>query len=134
MPVLLSCVCTLGVGRIMAMHTSSLAVVYAVMGLVIISLGVVNTIMSAACTVIAEKDQVGGLFGVMEAVESIAGLVGPTIGGLLYRVDPNLPILSVVAIYALVFLCTLGFYKKHILEFHTTYRGADKHGDKLKAS
>jgi hypothetical protein len=30
---------------------------------------------------ISPSDETGGLFGVMEAVESVAGVVGPTLGG-----------------------------------------------------
>lgn len=56
--VLIICVATLGFGRVVAMLTSSLVVVYAVMAAVIISLGVVNTAISSACTRLADKDQV----------------------------------------------------------------------------
>ena len=46
--VLLVCVAGLGLGRVAAMLTTSLVAVYALMGAVIVALGVVNTAMAAA--------------------------------------------------------------------------------------
>ena len=60
--------------------------------------------------------QVGGLFGVMEAVESSAGLVGPALGGILFRVGPNVPLISVVAIYSLVFIAIFMYYRDTIVK------------------
>ena len=65
--------------KVVVMMTSSLAVVYAVMAIVIVCLGVMNTALAAACSRLAGGDQVGGLFGFMESLESLAGLVGPTV-------------------------------------------------------
>lgn len=113
--VLICCITALSLGRVIAMLTTSLPVVYTVMAFVIIALGVVNTAMSSACTRLADEDQVGGLFGVMDAVESIAGLIGPTLGGLLHRLGPHVPIASVVAIYASVLLAVMLFYRKTIV-------------------
>ena len=45
---LLLCVAGLGLGRVAAMLTTSLVAVYAIMGAVIVALGVVNTAMAAA--------------------------------------------------------------------------------------
>ena len=53
--------------------------------------------------------------GVMEAVESISGLVGRTLGGLLYRCGGIVPLISVVTIYSIVFLVIISFYRKHVL-------------------
>ena len=55
------------------------------------------------------------MFGVMEAVESSAGLVGPALGGVLYRMGPNIPLVTVVLIYALVFFAIFLYYRDTIV-------------------
>ena len=72
---LCACAVSLSAGRVMAMMTSSLAAVYVIMAAVIIALGIINTAMSSAVTKLADADQIGGLMGVMEAIENCAGLV-----------------------------------------------------------
>ena len=59
--------------------------------------------------------QVGGLFGLMEAVESSAGLVGPALGGILYRMGRHIPLVTVVVIYALVFSAIFLYYRDTIV-------------------
>lgn len=115
-PLLLVCIAVLGAGRVVAMNTASLTVVYIVMALVIMSLGVVNTAMNSAVTRLADADEVGGLIGVIEAVESSAGLVGPTLGGLLFRQNPNFPLVCVVGLYGVVFVAVWNFYRGYVLE------------------
>lgn len=56
--ILLVCMVVLSVGRVAAMHTTSLVTVYAVMGLVIVGLGVINTEMAAAVAKITASNQV----------------------------------------------------------------------------
>ena len=51
----------------------------------------------------------------MEAVESSAGLVGPALGGILFRMGPNVPLVTVVIIYALVFLAIYLYYRDKIV-------------------
>ena len=113
--VLLLCVAGLGLGRVLAMMTNSIVAVYVIMGGVIVALGVLNTAMASAISRLAPADQTGGLFGVMEAVESSSGLVGPILGGLLFRCGPNVPLATVVAIYGLVFVAVYMFYKDTIV-------------------
>ena len=115
-PLLLVCLAMLGAGRVVAMSTTSLNVVYVVMALVIMALGVVNTAMNSAVTRLADADEVGGLIGVIEAVESSAGLVGPTLGGLLFRKNPTFPLACVVLLYAIVFVAVWMFYRSYVLE------------------
>jgi|TARA_B110001469_G_scaffold104392_1_gene103274 hypothetical protein len=43
----------------------------------VIALGVMNTAITTACSFLADGDQLGGLFGIMESVESIAGNPSP---------------------------------------------------------
>jgi MFS family permease len=117
-PTNLLCVCavSLSVGRVMAMMTDSLPLVYVIMAAVIIALGIMNTAMSSAVTKLADADQVGGLMGVMEALENCAGLVGPTLGGMLFRLGENVPITIVVGCYILVFVLIKVYYQDCIVE------------------
>jgi len=113
--ILLVCMVALGGGRVLAMLTHSLPVVYFLMAGVIIALGVVNTSISSACGALAGADQAGGLFGLLEALESLGGIFGPTLGGLLHRTHPEAPIVSVVVLYMLVFVAVWKFYRKTIV-------------------
>jgi len=53
------------------------------MALVIISLGIMNIYINSAMANLSNEKQRGGLNGVMDVVESISGLIGPALGGLL---------------------------------------------------
>lgn len=100
--------------------------VYIVMAFVIVALGVVNTSISSACSRIAGADQVGGLFGIMEAVENLAGLMGPFLGGILYRYNTNAPIVTVVSIYLILLMAVGIFYKSTILQHNPPSDEKDK--------
>ena len=113
--VLLACIVGLSIGRVLAMLTSSLALVYVMMAFVIVALGVVNTAMSSACSHLADSNQVGGLLGVMDAVESLGGLVGPSLGGMLFKLGPNVPLITVVVIYAAVFIAVYQYFQTAIV-------------------
>lgn len=131
---LCACAVSLSAGRVMAMLTTSLVGVYIIMAAVIIALGIMNTAMSSAVTKLADADQIGGLMGVMEAIENCAGLVGPGLGGILFRAGSYVPISAVVTFYLLVFVLIKFFYKRHIVEHKrvhpTKYKGADEDKDK----
>jgi len=113
--VLLACIVGLSIGRVLAMLTSSLVLVYIMMAFVIVALGVVNTAMSSACSHLADSNQVGGLLGVMDAVESLGGLVGPSLGGILFKLGPNVPLITVVIIYAAVFIAVYQYFQSAIV-------------------
>ena len=51
----------------------------------------------------------------MEAVESSAGLVGPALGGILFRMGPNVPLVTVVLIYTAVFFAIFLYYRDTIV-------------------
>merc|ERR1719263_1281955 len=78
------CVATLALGRSIASMSATLPWLFIGTGSVILSLGVLNTSISATASRIANKDDIGGLFGVIEAVESVSGIIGPTLGGILH--------------------------------------------------
>jgi MFS family permease len=115
--VLLLCVIGLSVGRVFVMLTNDLTLVYVIMAMVIVALGVMNTAINSACSRLADANQIGGLTGLMESVESLAGLVGPTLGGVLYRFDKNVPIVTVVLLYTLIFIAILLYFRKFILKY-----------------
>jgi len=118
--VILICLCFLALGRVAAMMTTEIEVVYAVMAAVIVALGVVNTAISSAASTLADATQIGGLFGILEAVESMSGLVGPAIGGLLFRSGPRVPLYSVVCIYSVLFVAVMLFYRSTIVSTNKT--------------
>lgn len=120
-----TCVVCLSVGRVVALGTTSLPTVYVVMAVVIIALGVVNTMLSSACARLARREEIGGLYGVMEAVESLAGIVGPTVGGLLYRQHRHAPLTMVVGVYAVVLVLVSLFYRRHVVDYQPPVSSAD---------
>jgi MFS family permease len=126
---LCACAVSLSAGRVMAMLTNSLAAVYVIMAAVIIALGIMNTAMTSAVTKLADADQIGGLMGVMEAIENCAGLVGPGLGGILFRTGSYVPISAVVSCYLLVFALIKLYYKRHIVEHRRVYPTKYKESD-----
>lgn len=58
----------------------------------------VNISINSALASLADEYERGGLMGVMDAVESVSGLVGPVLGGLLSKVGSEAPLVSVVGI------------------------------------
>eukprot|EP01039_Chlorochromonas_danica_P007273 gene7273-8048_t len=109
------CAISLSLGRVAAMMTSSVVLVYLIMAIVVVALGVVNTTMTTDCSRLAKQDQVGGIYGVFEAVEGFAGLIGPTLGGLLHTIHASLPLICVVAAYSLVFYIISVYYHDHVV-------------------
>lgn len=105
---ILGCVLLLGGLRPFALWTSSVLVVYALYIPMVLSLGVMNTAITTVCSRLAEADQLGGLFGVLESVESVAGMVGPAAGGLLSRYHEHATLTAVLGAYALAFALVAG--------------------------
>merc|ERR1712216_418705 len=79
---------------------------YVCFAFVVGALGVVNILIaSEAAHLSGGSGDTGGLYGVLEACESIAGMIGPALGGVLARIGdsremPHLVLGVVVAIYA----------------------------------
>ena len=80
----------------------------------VVALGVMNTAIAASSARLALSDELGGFFGVLESVESVAGLLGPTLGGLLARTHEHAALGAVVTCYALVFALVALFYNAHV--------------------
>jgi hypothetical protein len=73
-PLLLICIGCLSVGRVLGMTSTSLVVVVLISAVIVVALGVMNTAISSAVTRLADRTQVGGLFGILDAVESGSGI------------------------------------------------------------
>ncbi|MDB4339382.1 MFS transporter [bacterium] len=99
---LIICLLALGVGRFVTALTSSIYVLYAALALVVFALGIVNTSISTTITRIASESNVGGLMGVLDTSEKLAGIGGPAIGGALYAYWTFAPVLIVCAGYAVL--------------------------------
>jgi len=112
---LLLCILVLGGARPVALYTQSVGVVYACYVPMVIALGVMNTAITTAASRLAQKEQLGGFYGVMESVENVAGMVGPALGGLLARVD-GFPatLAAVVCFYAAAFVLVALFFSTHV--------------------
>ncbi len=114
--VILVCCLALGVGRVVAFQVNDLRIVYVMFGFIVTSLGVVNTVLTADTCLIAPSSEIGGIYGVLEAAQSAAGMFGPFIGGLLAQIDPvKAPLCAVVGLYAFVFMLVSFGYEKLIL-------------------
>ena len=111
---LLICAAVLGGGRFIAYQTNSMKIVYSVFGLIVTALGIINTIFTADTSKIASPRELGGLFGILGSMESLAGITGPIVGGFLATyVHPIWGPLSVVLMmYGLVFLMILFGYER----------------------
>jgi DHA1 family tetracycline resistance protein-like MFS transporter len=111
--VLLCCALALGGGRMLAYQTHSIVAVYCLFGAIVTALGVVNTIFTADTSKIVDPQDLGGLFGVLASVESIAGIAGPVLGGVLAGIHPiNGPLVAVLLLYGVVFMMVYGGYER----------------------
>jgi hypothetical protein len=98
------CCMVLGIGRHVAFHTDSLVVVYASFLFIINALGVLNTVITADTGAIAPSNEIGSLFGLLQASESAAGMAGPFIGGMVsHYLGKDAPLMAVIAIYTFLF-------------------------------
>lgn len=115
---LLMCAVMLGGGRFIAYQTNSIKVVYSVFGLIVMALGVINTIFTADTSKIANPNELGGLFGLLGSMESLAGITGPILGGLLARyVHPIWgPLYAVLSLYGGVFLMIFWGYERIVCQ------------------
>jgi MFS family permease len=125
---------TLGCGRFLAYQTDSIAVVYALFGLIIVALGLINTIFTADTSKIASPNELGGLFGVLSSVESLAGITGPMLGGLFSKSIHNErgPLYTVVLLYGIVFGLVYSRYEDIVMKGMTSLDRSKDSLDKEK--
>ena len=123
------CCIALGAGRWLAFHTQSIQVVYVLFFFIITALGVMNTVISADTSKIASSDEIGGLTGLLDAVQSASGIMGPIIGGVLGRIswgkDINstnsfAPLVAVVTTYGVILILVVTGYEKYVINMEIT--------------
>lgn len=113
---MMSCCLILGAGRYIAYYTTSLVTVYSSFFFIINALGVMNTILTADSGAIAPREELGSLFGLLQAGESAAGMVGPFLGGLLsHTYGAQAPLMGVVFVYAFLGVFLSSVYEKAVL-------------------
>jgi len=114
--VIMLCCAILGTGRYIAFYTNSLAVIYISFLFIINALGTLNTVITADTGSIAPRDEVGSLFGILQAAESAAGMLGPLLGGVISRYLGNdAPLVAVVAVYGFLFAFTSYGYERYVI-------------------
>ena len=101
-PLLIICLLALGAGRFVTALTNSIYVLYGALAFVVFALGIVNTSISTTITRIASETNVGGLMGVLDTSEKLAGIGGPAIGGALYAYWTFAPVIMVCAGYVVL--------------------------------
>ena len=88
---------------------------YAAMAVTVAALGLLNTSISTIVTRISTSDTVGGLMGVLDTSEKLAGVVGPSIGGVLYAYHFFAPVYALVFAYALLAVLVILCFPIYIL-------------------
>ena len=135
MHLLLACCIVLGGGRMLMYQTYNLSGIYFIYGFIITALGVVNTIFNADTSQMASPRELGGLFGVLASVETVAGIAGPVIGGALTKVHPTIaPLTAVVFFYGLVFVLIYWGYESIIVSKEFSRERDPKSMEKPKAA
>lgn len=114
--VIMLCCAILGCGRYIAFYTNSLAVIYISFLFIINALGTLNTVITADTGSIAPRDEVGSLFGILQAAESAAGMAGPLVGGMISRyLGDDAPLVTVVGVYGFSFAFTSYSYERYVI-------------------
>lgn len=80
-----------GLGVALMPLAPSLPTLFAASTFYAIGLGVVNPTINAVCSEQTPDDRQGELFGIMQATRSVGFLLGPTVGGALFDVEPGFP-------------------------------------------
>lgn len=112
---LLVCIAGLAMGRYLAFVTSQLWLMLLGMGVVVVAIGVVNTVISTVTSKVVAADHIGAVYGLMQTVENVAGLVGPSAGGYLATLHPYAPLASVQFLYALLAAVLVTLFRYFVL-------------------
>jgi hypothetical protein len=112
---IMSCCAILGVGRYIAYFTNNLVVIYVTFLFIINALGTMNTVITADTGSIAPSDEIGSLFGMLQAAESAAGIMGPFLGGVISKFGRDAPLIAVVGVYCGLFAFVSWGYDTHVI-------------------
>eukprot|EP00928_Gymnodinium_smaydae_P034180 TRINITY_DN24291_c0_g1_i1.p1 TRINITY_DN24291_c0_g1~~TRINITY_DN24291_c0_g1_i1.p1 ORF type:complete len:411 (-),score=32.81 TRINITY_DN24291_c0_g1_i1:32-1264(-) len=124
--VLVICCLLLSLGRVIATLTLDIVWVYVGSLMVVVGLGVMNSAIAAGASSIASSDEAGGLFGVLAAAEKVGGIVGPLLGGFLWRQGGDTAVLGgLLVAYAIVLLLVFSGWRPLIVDAVPTTEGQD---------
>jgi len=112
---LIPCFLLLGGGRFVTATTDNIYIFYSGIVLTVGALGIVNTSISTTITRIASDSNVGGLMGVLDTSEKLAGIGGPAIGGALYAYSTFAPVIVVCMGYLLLAVAVFVGYPRYVL-------------------
>jgi DHA1 family tetracycline resistance protein-like MFS transporter len=112
---LIVCLFSLMCGRYVSATTLTVYVFYGSLAFTVCALGIVNTSISTTITRIASDSNVGGLMGVLDTSEKLAGIVGPAIGGGLYAYWDFAPVIVVCAGYVVLALAVFVGFPRYVL-------------------
>jgi hypothetical protein len=87
---LVTCSILITITRFVGYRTRSVLAVYCIFAVMVSAYGIMSTLIAADTAQIAAPNELGSFFGLLAAVESGAGMVGPLVGGTLnslVRVD-----------------------------------------------
>lgn len=126
-PLILICCLSLGFGRWFVFQTQDLRVVYLLFSFIITALGTMNTIIAVDTSKMASSDEIGGLMGLLDAVQSASGMLGPIIGGVLgqiswgrdnedFTTNVNATLAAVVGLYVFIFFLVYFGYEKFVVK------------------
>ncbi len=102
-------------GRLTTALTSSLVVLYLALTLSVTALGVINNSINTTVTLVSAPDRVGGLLGVIDTAEKLAGVVGPSIGALLYAHHAMAPVAAVTLGYLAMAAAVVLGYPRYVV-------------------
>ena len=135
MNLLLGCCVILGGGRMLMYQTYNLVGIYVIYGFIITALGVVNTIFNADTSQIASPQELGGLFGVLASVETMAGIAGPVLGGGLTKIHPTYaPLTAVGFFYGTVFALIYWGYESIVVSHEMKKEREPNSTEKIKTT
>lgn len=110
------CCGLMAVLRYAAFVSSNLTAVYVMFAIMVTSYGVTSTIFSADTSQIPAPEETGAFFGLLAAVESGAGMLGPLLGSALTYWHPTLaPLLAVVALNVVATALVGAAYERVVL-------------------
>ncbi len=105
--------------------TDSLAVLYLGVTLSIMALGVLNNAINTTVAQISQAGSVGGLMGVLDTAEKLAGVAGPTVGGVLYAVHAFAPVIAVTVGYLAMMALVAWAFPRFVLPAVRAATGAE---------
>ena len=111
---------------------NSIVILYGALAFTVFALGIVNTSISTTITRIAHEDNMGGLMGVLDTSEKMAGIVGPPIGGALYAYWTFAPVVVVCGGYVCLAAGVFWGFPQYVLPA-INLKESGVAGDKAKA-